>query len=36
MEFVISNIASFEIGIFKMVKCTRYTDKKKGFLYGFI
>lgn len=33
---MISNIASFEIRIFKMVKCTHYTDKKKGFLYGFI
>lgn len=33
---MISNIASFEIGIFKIVKCTHYTDKKKGFSYGFI
>lgn len=28
---MISNIASFEIRIFNMVKCTHYTDKKKGF-----
>ena len=33
---MISNIASFEIRIFKMVKCTQYTDKKKGFSDGFI
>mgnify|MGYP007007882547 FL=1 len=33
---MISNIASFEIRIFKTVKCTQYTDKKKGFSYGFI
>ena len=32
---MISNIESFEIIIFNMVKCTHYTDKK-GFLYGFI
>ena len=33
---MISNIESFEIIIFNMVKCTHYTDKKKCFLYGFI
>lgn len=33
---MISNIASFRIEIFKMAMCTRYTDKKKGFSYGFI